>query len=198
LGGVGGYWSCGDASAKSPQTRNPEYEYVYYSDAAMREYVRRRGGLFPRFSEAFAKATSGAMRCDLWRYLLVWSEGGVYADADAVLNRPLREVLRDEDQAVTGFGQDAMEQFVLAYRPRHPIMRRVLQRAVADVLRLPPLETGLQVLTHTGPLQLCYALCDVLRLGLDDPHFCLTQHHLAPKLATGVYWDPPRRTSIHL
>ena len=49
--------------------------------------------------------TTATTRCDLWRYLLIWSEGGVYADADAVLHRPLRTVLRPEDDALTGLGQ---------------------------------------------------------------------------------------------
>ncbi|KAL3906689.1 MAG: hypothetical protein SGPRY_010457 [Prymnesium sp.] len=168
---------------------NPEYEYVYYSDRAMREYVEQRGHLFSGFSEAFAKATSGAMRCDLWRYLLIWSEGGVYADADSVVQRPLREgasFLRDDDEALTGFGQDALEQYVLAYRARHPIMRRVLERAISDVQRLAALTT------------LCYALQDVLHLSVGDEHFCLAQHHLAPKMATGVYHDPKRAVSIRV
>ena len=77
------------------------------------------------------------MRCDLWRYLLIWSEGGVYADADAVLQRPLRAVLLPTDQALTGLGQDALEQYVLAYAPYHPIIRRVLEQAVAQVLSGP-------------------------------------------------------------
>ena len=54
------------------------------------------------------------------------------------------------------------------------------------------------MLTHTGPLQLCRAMQDALRLGLGDAHFCLAQHHMAPKLATGVYWDPARQVSIRV
>ena len=64
---------------------NPDFEHVYYAEAAVAAYVRQRGGGVEGFAAAYAKATSGAMRCDLWRYLLLWLEGGVYADADALL-----------------------------------------------------------------------------------------------------------------
>ena len=179
---------------------NPDFEHVYYPEAAVRAYVRQRGAMVEGFAAAYAKATSGAMRCDLWRYLLLWAEGGVYADADALLQRPLRKVMRDEDEALTGFGQDGLEQFVMAYRPRHPIIWRTLTQAIAAVLRLPPLASGLEVLTHTGPLQLCAALKAELNLsrGVPQRGWCLAAHHMAPRLATGLYGDPQKGNSIRV
>jgi hypothetical protein len=186
------------AAVASWDALNPEYEHVYYSEAAMAAYVAARAALFPGFQQAYDKATSGAMRCDLWRYLLIWSEGGVYADADAVLQRPLSTVLRPTDQALTGLGQDALEQYALIYAPHHPIIRRVLEQSVAQVLSRPPLSTGHEVLSHTGPLQLCRALQHELRLGLDEPHWCLSHHHVAPRLASGTYGSAARRNSIRV
>lgn len=179
---------------------NPDFEHVYYPEAAMRAYVRQRGEMVEGFAAAYAKATSGAMRCDLWRYLLLWAEGGVYADADSLLQRPLSEVIRDEDEALTGFGQDGLEQFVMAYRPRHPIILRTLKQAIAAVLRLPPFASGLEVLTHTGPLQLCAALKAELQLGqgVSERGWCLAAHHMAPQLATGLYGEPQKGNSIRV
>ena len=55
------------------------------------------------------------------------------------------------------------------------------------MLSRPPLSTGHEVLSHTGPLQLCRALQQELRIGLNEPHWCLSQHHIAPRLASGSY-----------
>ena len=174
---------------------NLDYEYRYYDDRGMQSYVDLHGGDVRRFREAYKIAASGAMRCDLWRYLLIWREGGVYADADAVLRQPLRSLIHDDDDGLAGFGQDALEQHVLAYAPRHPIIGRVLHLAISDVLRLNRPLWSLEVIKYTGPLQLCRAVREWLettRLG-DDPDACRTQFHLAPRLGSGVYLAGPRR-----
>jgi len=164
---------------------NPEYQYLYYDDRAMRRYVARQGSRVQGFRRAFALAGSGAARSDLWRYLTLWCEGGVYADADSVLRRPLREIIRPNDEAVAGVGhqEHGPEQWVMAYRSKHPIIGRVLQLAVLSILQsnasvaaamangsLPSDWSGLQsrrvvgkeALHVTGPKQLYLAAMQVL------------------------------------
>ena len=122
-------------AAASWFARNPDYEHVYYSDAALAAYVRRHGREVPGFDAAHAAARSGAERADLWRALVVWREGGVYADIDTQCLTALYAVIRPHDDSVSGVGhrEHGPEQFVLAYAARHPIVERYLFDAVAGV-----------------------------------------------------------------
>ena len=115
---------------------NPEYTYKYFDDRALEAYVARQGGRVQGFARAWRLLASGAARADLWRYLVMYLEGGVFADLDSVLKHPLRTIIASDDEAVSGVGHrhHSLEQFVLAYRPKHPIMARVLQLSVLAVL----------------------------------------------------------------
>ena len=149
-------------AAASWFARNPDYEHVYYSDAALAAYVRRHGREVPGFDAAHAAARSGAERADLWRALVVWREGGVYADIDTQCLTALYAVIRPHDDAVSGVGhrEHGPEQFLLAYAPRHPIIERYLFDAVAGV------NAGAAggVVNLTGPSALYRAAISVLGL----------------------------------
>ena len=148
---------------------NPEYEYCWFDDAAVRAYVRAHGGAFDGFREAFAAAPSGAMRCDMWRALVTFREGGVYADADTVLRRALREVLRPADDAVSGVGHEAhgLEQFILAYSARHPVMRALIDGMLVEIAARGGAARvrGWAVMSATGPLLLQRVTAELLLNG---------------------------------
>ena len=157
------------AAADTWRALNPEYEYCWFDDAAVRAYVGAFGGAFGGFREAFADAPSGAMRCDMWRALVTYREGGVYADADTVLRRALREVLRPADDAVSGVGHEAhgLEQFILAYSPRHPVMLRLIERMLAELRARGGAANvrGWAVMSATGPVLLQRVTAELLLNG---------------------------------
>lgn len=57
---------------------NPEYDYYYYSDFDLRNYLKTN------FSKSILRAYDslipGAFKADLWRYCVLYKEGGVYFD----------------------------------------------------------------------------------------------------------------------
>lgn len=138
----------------------------------MRAVVDKYGHLVQNFSLAFNKATSGAMRADLWRYLLLWVEGGVYADIDTKALRPLP--IRPDDHAVSGCGHyfHGVEQFILAYAPKHPVLKRALELAVSNILQRSGRELMGHELVLTGPVLLHQAATQVLQLGHGQPANC--------------------------
>ena len=137
---------------------NPEYTYCYYSDEAMAEYVRRHGSAEAGFLDAFRRAPHGSIRCDLWRALVTWREGGVYVDMDSVAKHPLRKYILPEDDAVSGLTDvyHGLEQHILAYSPRHPVLHRLVRSAVAEVLHrnYSELADPLEVSHVAGPRRL--------------------------------------------
>ncbi|MBE0653157.1 MAG: glycosyl transferase, partial [Bacteroidales bacterium] len=66
---------------------NPEYEYRFFDDDDMIDFVSTD---FPAYLEAFKRIKYGASKADLWRYLIMYKHGGVYADMDCRCINPLR------------------------------------------------------------------------------------------------------------
>jgi len=76
---------------------NPAWEYKFYDDSAMRQYLRAHLERADwRICEAVAPGY-GVVLADLFRYLLVLNEGGVYLDVKAGISRPLDRIVRDDD-----------------------------------------------------------------------------------------------------
>ncbi len=68
---------------------NPGWEYIYYDVAQRREYVSKNN---PEIYEIYKKVTK-PHQADIWRYLILKNEGGVYADMDSFCQVPLDYVL---------------------------------------------------------------------------------------------------------
>ena len=178
------------ALAMTWREKNPTYAYEYYSNEAMEAFVETHGHRFTNFKAAFRKATSGTMRADLWRYLITWINGGVYADMDTRALKPLPIV--PKDRALSGCGHKAHlpEQFVLAYEPRHPLLFRALEMAVANVLESDPGALVGREIFVTGPVVLGHAATEIFGLGRFNPRNCSRFH--------GVWKDEKNTTSIRI
>ena len=81
---------------------------------------------------AWQAVRTGAQRADLFRLFVLRYVGGVYADVDTELRRPLRETLPANASAVLGlfWGSEFM-----AFAPGHPLLVRALRTIVGNVHR---------------------------------------------------------------
>ena len=113
---------------------NPEYNHRYFSDIGVRAYVENSS--YPCVKDAFQRAHSGGAKADIWRALVLYEKGGVYADIDALPVNPLRTFVMEDDDAVTGIGHDehGPEQFVMIYGQGHPVIKEYLQRVIEQVV----------------------------------------------------------------
>jgi mannosyltransferase OCH1-like enzyme len=72
---------------------NPEFDYFLYSDDASRQYIRDN---YPdEVLNAFDALKPGAYKSDLWRYCILYKEGGVYIDIKYNTLRPLLQIVSD-------------------------------------------------------------------------------------------------------
>ena len=53
--------------------------------------------------KSFGKFRFPASKVDVWRYCILYREGGVYCDIDSALAIPLRELLKDDPSEVISF-----------------------------------------------------------------------------------------------
>ena len=166
---------------------NPEYEYRFYTDGDREAFIRSVYGEGSEQLRAYLSINPeyGPARADLFRYLLLYEHGGVYLDVKSSTTVPLRDVLRDDDEYLlsswcegecgkanwetlvrTGVGE--YQQWWLACSPRHPFLRAVIERCLANIAayRFDPSDEWTLgkrgVLKLTGPIPYTQAIHPML------------------------------------
>ena len=69
---------------------NPDYEYLYFDDGQVEEFVERE---FPHYRAVFDSFQYSIQRYDFFRYLAVYRYGGFYFDLDVLLAAGLSTLL---------------------------------------------------------------------------------------------------------
>lgn len=110
--------------------------------------------LFPSLNETLKCVTNGATKSDLWRYLVLYTYGGIYTDVDNTPTGFNADTISEEDDSffvIESLG--IVSQFFIASSPHHPLMRLSLEsglrslRGTVNVMRNNPAKT-------TGPAAL--------------------------------------------
>ena len=127
---------------------NPQYTLRYYSHADVDAYIAAH---HPQYAALYASVRPGAYRADLWRLLYLYDHGGVYNDAGHTYAVPMSAIMDEEvDEFVSAVDLQAwaVQNAFLAAYPRHPLIRAMLDIAVANVRNK---SYGLCPLDVTGP-----------------------------------------------
>lgn len=114
---------------------NPEYQYEFYDDARAKAFLVEH---FPkRVAEAFDLLIPGAYKADLWRYCILYSEGGVYADIDTACLSPLRTWLPSQVDFISVRDIPCERGMIwngfIACTPKHPFLKAVIDRVVENI-----------------------------------------------------------------
>lgn len=138
-----------------------------FGDAACRHMI---GSNFPpRVLGAYDALVPTAFRADLWRYCALFLFGGFYADAKSSWARPevrLSDavpadvdvlVVADMWQTQNLFVRQDLYNAVMGFRPRHPLLARVIGRVVCAVEAR---DYGRNPVAITGPGALGDAFAD--------------------------------------
>jgi mannosyltransferase OCH1-like enzyme len=142
---------------------NPEYEYAFYDDQQCRAYIQQHYP--PEYLHAYDSVIPGAYKADIFRYLLLYREGGIYMDCKSSTIVPLRDFIpRNATFAVfrdrpTG----ALLNSFMAVTPNHPIVKRVIELTMDNVKNKRYNNNSLDI---TGPQTLGRAFN--LQIGRDE------------------------------
>ena len=179
------------------RTLHPLYSVRLYDDTDVDQYFRQThhpandnnsadgkdsywSSMFPKLRQALLclPQHNGASKADIWRYLVLWDQGGVYTDIDNAPGRGLRDLLDSIQQRppITAASSNAttsihsemdaiipinkrgrLSQFFFLTAPRHPLLYLALAKALDNLLKLPDLSA--QDASHvTGPFVLMDAM----------------------------------------
>ena len=118
----------------------PEYEVRFFDDDACERYLREH--FDPAVLARYHGLKRGAHRADLWRYCVLWREGGVYLDIKTELIRPLADILpRGRNATVLSVVNGTIYQGILHVpRPGSRVMRQCIAQVLSMKQRL--VDTG--------------------------------------------------------
>jgi Glycosyltransferase sugar-binding region containing DXD motif len=135
------------------------WSYYFHDDEAVMRLLQHEFSEFPHLSMVASQCMRhGTLKADLWRYLVLWVYGGVYADIDSSPANFDRSTLEDTDDAFFVVEQyHLLSQWFMATSPRHPLMYYAIQQCLTNLLAVP--DTGaVSAAMVTGPhaLHLAY------------------------------------------
>ena len=135
------------------QWRFANYSLFFHDDDAVDRLFRhpKTQKTFPLLNETLMCVTNGATKADLWRYLALYTYGGVYTDVD---DTPVgfneHTIQPDDDSWFPIEGLGIVAQFFFASSPGHPVMKYAIDfgiqnlRKIGNVMRNNPAR-------NTGP-----------------------------------------------
>jgi hypothetical protein len=113
-----------------------EWSYYFHDDEAVDRLFAKDWPEFPHLQEVAQCILYGAVKADLWRYLVMWEYGGLYSDIDATPALFNKTTITDDDD---GFfvveHSDLLSQYFMALSPRHPLMYYAIQQSLSNILR---------------------------------------------------------------
>ena len=109
---------------------NPEYEYRFHDDDDIINFLITD---FPEYLDGYRILKYGASKADLWRYLIIYKYGGVYADMDCRCITPLREWIDPKAVFVTQLGTNKdICQWLIISEPQNPIFLKAAQKTLQN------------------------------------------------------------------
>jgi hypothetical protein len=156
--------------------RNPAYDYFFFDDVMVLDYVTN-GFTCQNFNfskdelvRAFRSIRPGAGKADLFRYLIIYEQGGIYMDIDTICFHALDDFIEGEDHVVTGIGMRCdFHQWGLIYSKHHPFLKRTIENSVSNILNrtfIKRFENSLEGLC--GPACLDASIKQVLGIPLES------------------------------
>lgn len=113
--------------------RNPEYEYRYYDDGDQRKFIEKH--FDERVLKAYDKLIPGAYRADLWRYCVVYINGGVYVDIKMGAKFPLYNIIHPDTEMIfiNDEPRDALYNAFFASIPQNPLLYDLIIKCVINI-----------------------------------------------------------------
>jgi mannosyltransferase OCH1-like enzyme len=141
------------------------WSYYFHDDEAVDKLLSLDYPEFPQLKLVASACLKGqgTSKSDLWRYVVLWVYGGLYADLDTVPNYQKFNGSNSITAEMEGYFvveyYHLLSQYFMVMEPRHPLMFYAIQKSLHNLVGQPstqnmdaPLLTGPHAL-HAGYLQ---------------------------------------------
>ncbi|KAL4756481.1 glycosyltransferase family 32 protein [Aspergillus foveolatus] len=206
--------------ARSWTSKNPAYRYEVLTDQHDIQYVETHFGPDgynrPDIVEVYSALKAKIIKADLLRYLVMYVEGGVYADIDVEALKPIDRFIPDRydehdvdmvigveidepdfrDHPILGQKSRSFCQWTFMCKPRLPVMLRLIEdiltwlHALSEKQKKPISELEMDfddVITGTGPSAFTSAVLAEMSLAVGYDVIWDTFHDMAESKLIGGF-----------
>lgn len=165
---------------------NPDWDYRFFDDEQMKSYLR--SNLQPEEWALLQEINPryGVVLADIFRYVIIYNEGGVYLDAKSTATKPLSQAIDPEagfvisqwpnkvGQLYIGYGLHPeladvpggeFQQWNVIAAAHHPFLKAVIARVLNNIRTYTPSQFGTDaygVLRVSGPIAFTQAIYPLL------------------------------------
>ncbi len=176
------------ASIDRMRNANPGWEYRFYNDAAQRAFLNDH--LEPEIASLLDRVNPryGVVLADLFKYLIIQLEGGVYLDIKSTATVPFDEVLLADDSFLISQWRNRLfqpyslwgkarelkhirggefQQWFIVAEPGHPFLKQVVANVGRNMACYSPARNGAgkrAILRLSGPVCFTLAIEPMLKL----------------------------------
>lgn len=136
------------SSIENMMTINSNYDYRLFDDEEMLQFIEENYD--SSVVDCFKQLKIGAAKADLWRYLILYKNGGVYLDVDSTIFGRLDELIGDDGCSIISRENNPGKfvQWCLMFAPEHPILKICIQSCLENIRN----NNSKSVLEMTGPV----------------------------------------------
>jgi mannosyltransferase OCH1-like enzyme len=129
--------------------RNPTYTFLLFDDADMDTWIRDHTS--KEIQACYAQLAVGAAKADLWRYLVLYEEGGIYLDIDSYLPVPFDVLITATDEAAVSRERNLglFLQWFIAFKKGHAVLKHCIDIVIGNIQSKATHNVG--YLTGPGP-----------------------------------------------
>jgi mannosyltransferase OCH1-like enzyme len=127
---------------------NVGYKHELYDDNDMLSFIEKN--FDSTILDCYNSLRVGAAKADLWRYLILYNNGGIYLDVDSVIYGKLDNLLLDDDCSIISRENNFNKfvQWCLMFTPKHPILKTCIDSCVDNIRN----KRYNDILKLTGPV----------------------------------------------
>jgi len=118
---------------------NPDYQLVLFDDQDCRSFLLAHFG--QSYVDAFDSLVPGAFKCDLWRYAMLYVNGGFYLDIDMVPLVAMDDIVPADVEFVSVKDMNGrfqppckIYQAFIGVVPKHPVLKLALELSFANIV----------------------------------------------------------------
>lgn len=140
------------------------YKFHLHNDEEIHSFVKNEvGGII---FYCFSKLNYIVAKTDLWRYLMLYFNGGIYLDIDSDIRVNLDDIIEPNDSAVISMenNEGKYVQWCLMFEKGHPILRKTIELVIDNILYNSYPE---DVLHMTGPGVFSRAIMEIQKINGD-------------------------------